>query len=342
MGLVANESEAVPALKRAIQLDPSRADVRIWLATRLTQALRYDEALPFSRDAAAIEPLWPMPIYDLVVRLAVNGQVAEARQAAAQYRSRSGNDAQYLRLLFAIESRGPDISSAVGIGEKALALDSTLPNIRAELMQLYNLVGLKERAPSGAPQVGLAALLYRGETSALQSRIRSSNARLWDLPDSSIGFFHLAAIHDWKTLNRLYEQRPTPPGKLCIHSLEAAQAIVPSLRAAGRRGDADTLLSCLRNRLGLERRQKARSWYAYDGDLEYDQATLATLANDRASTLRFLKQAIARGWLGRPYSSNLSDRPQFDSLREDPVYAELQNRIDTTLERERAEIESGR
>ena len=341
LGLVANESEAISALKRAIELDPSRADTRIWLAIRLTQAFRYDEAMQLARDAAAIEPLWPMPIFDLVVRLAVNGQMVEAREAAEQYRMRSGNEPQYLRLLFAIESRGLDISAAIARGEQALALDPTLPNIRGELTQLRNLIGLAI-TPSGAPTGGLAALFYRRDTNALQTQIQRSGAHLWSLPDSGIAFFHLAAIHDWTALNRLYDQRPFPPQHLCFHFLQAAQAIAPALRAARRRADGNALLGCLRGRLAMERRQKARSWYAYRGDLEFDQATHSALAGDSSSAFRFLEQAVARGWRGGPFSSRLSDRPQFDSLRADQRYAALQNRIDRVLAGERAEVAIGR
>lgn len=341
LGLVADESTAVPALRRAIALDPSRADVRIWLATRFTQALRFDEALPISRDAAAIEPLWPMPIYDLVVRLAVNGQMAEARQVAEQYRSRSGNEAQYLRLLFAIETRGADISSAIALGEKAIKLDPNLSNIRTELLQLYSLLGLSERAPEASASAQLAAPFYLGDVPGLSSKIRSNAGRLWNLPDSGIGFFHLASIHDWRALSRLFDQRPTTPRQLCLRSTQAAQAIVLALRLDARQQDAAEVLGCLRRRLAIETRQKARSWYAYPGDLEYDQAVLAALSGNREPAFSWLNKAVDRGWLGRPYSYKLSDRPQLNGLRSDRRYAAIQRRIDIRIATERAEVLAG-
>jgi hypothetical protein len=339
LGLATKDSTAIRVLRRAIALDPSRADVRIWLATPLTRAAHYDEALQLSRDAAAIEPLWPMPLYDLVVRLAVNGQMAQARQLAAQYRSRGGNEAQYHRLLFAIETRGPDISSAIAEGNKALALDATLPSIRGDLMGLYYLVGLEQQAPKDMPSaVRLAAPFLRGDTSALQSQIQSAGVRLWNLPDSGFGFFHLAAVHDWTTLTRLYDLRPMPPQQLCFRYLAATQALVPALRAAGRRGDAESLQRCLHDRLAIEARQKSRYWYAYSGDYEYEQATLAALSGNRVVAVHWLEQAVSQGWLGRPYSPSISDRPQFDALRSDSRLAALQGRINQTIARERAEV----
>jgi len=340
LGLVADDATAIAAFKRSIALDPSRADVRIWLAIWFTKAGRYDEALQLSRDAAAIEPLWPMPLSDLVVRLASNGQRAEARQVAEQYRARGGNPAEYQHMLFLTVWRGPDLSSAIAEGEKAHALDPTLFLVRETLLELYSLVGLGERAPKDLPAaaVRLARPFYTGDANALDTQIRGSGAGLWTLPDSDIGFFHLAAVHDWTTLNRLYDERPMAPQQLCFHYLEAVQAMVPALRAAGRQGEAQNLLSCLRNRLAIETRQKSRSWYAYSGDLEYAQATLAALAGNRGAALGWLNQAVTQGWLGRPYSQSLSDRPQFDAQRSDPQLAALQVRIDRTITQERAQV----
>lgn len=331
---------AIPALKRAIALDPSRADVRIWLAIRLTKAAHYDEALQLSRDAVAIEPLWPMPISDLVTRLAIDGDMPEARQVASQYRSRGGSEAQYYRMLLLIDSRGPDISLAIADGQRAYSLDPTLPDIRLNLMNLYYLLGLEDRARIAVPAafVRLARPFYSGDSAGLDAQIRRSGPRLWDLPDSGIGFFNLALVHDWTRLNQLYDERPLPPEQLCYHFMEAAQAIVPALRAAGREGEAERFLTCLRNRMTTEARQRARSWYQFYGDYEFDQATLAVFEGNKDSSLQWLQKAVAKGWLGRPYSPNFSDRPQFDALRSDTRLAALQARVDHTIARQRAQV----
>ena len=338
--LVTNPSDAIPALRRAIELDPSRADVRVWLAIPLTKAGRYDEALQLSRDAVAIEPLWQMPIYDLVVRLAVNGQPAEARRIATQYRSRGGNLAQYHRLLFAIESRGPGISSAIAEGKRALSLDPTLPDISGDVAALYHLVGLRQEVPRySTSNLRLAEPFFRGDMDELKTLIRSSGPNVWTMPDSGFGFFYLASVRDWRGLNRLYDQRPISADHLCFRNLDAAQAIVPALRAAGRQSDQRNLQACLRNRIVIESRQKSRFWYSYAGEFEFDQATLAALDGNGPKALGLLEQAIERGWLGRPYSSKLTDSPQFDLLRSDPEFAELQSRIDRKIAQERAEVD---
>ncbi len=343
LGLIqlVDEQVADGALEHAIKLDPSRADVRIWLAIRLTKAGRYDEALRFSREAVTIEPLWQMPVFDLVVRLAVDGRLDEVRQMARLFRSRGGSEAQYRRFLFTAESRGPDVASAIAQGEKAIALNPSLPNIREDLAALYSTLRLKPAIPAGAAG-DLWAQFYRHDVPALNSSIREAGARIWAEPDSGIAFFHLAAGHDWPTLNRLFDQRPMPAQKLCYRNLEAARAIVPALRAARRSNDIASLVGCLRERISIEKRQKSRSWYAFAGDFEFDQATLAAINGDDAEAIEWLSRAVDRGWLGLPYSPELADWPQFDHLRADPRLARLQVQIDSRIVQERSKVVSAR
>jgi TolB-like protein len=346
LGLVntLDDDTAIAALKRAIALDPSRADVRIWLALRLQDLGRYDEALVLMQDAAAIEPLWALPLEGLVKALAMNGQVAQARQTVELFRKRGGNEAQYYRLLFLIDIRTPDLALAIPEGDKAYSLDPTLPDLQRNLMSQYFTVGLEDPALKDVPDafVPLAKPFYSHNTATLEAQIRTSGVLLWSLRDWDIGLFQLAIAHDWTALNRLYDSRPKPPRKLCFGDFDRAQetveAFVPALRAAGRRADADVLLACLRNRLSIEAGQKARAPSANLGDYEFDQATLAALDGKKEAAVHWLDQAVARGWLGRPYSPSLSDRPQFDALRSDPRLAASQARIDRTIAQQRAQV----
>jgi TolB-like protein/Flp pilus assembly protein TadD len=337
-----DDETAIAALKRAIVLDPSRADIRIWLALRLQNAGRYDEALVLMQDAAAIEPLWPLPLEGLVKALAMNGQLPQARQTVQLFRQRGGNEAQYYRLLFLIDIHAPDLALAITEGDKAYSLDPTLPDLQRNLMSLYYTVGLQDPALKDVPDVSvpLAKPFYSHNATTLEAQIRTSGVLLWNQRDRDLGLFQLAMAHDWVTLNRLYDSRPKPPQKLCFgdfdRAQENAQALIPALRAAGRQADADALLGCLRDRLSIEGRQKARAPSGYFGDFEYDQSTLAAFAGNREAAMHWLEQAVSRGWLGRPYSPSLSDRPQFDAFRSDPRMAALQARIDRTIAQQRA------
>lgn len=346
LGLIPSvpDQEAITALRRAIVLDPSRADVRVWLALRLNKLGRYDEALEQSREAAAIEPLWALPMEGLVEGLTMYGRQAEARRAVEQYRARTGNEAQYRRLLFLMYLRGPDLSAAIAEGDKAHSIDPTLPDLRLNLMSLYFSLGLAERAPKDLPEAfgRVAKPFYAGDSDALGGQISNIGTGLWGLPDREIAFFHLAAIHDWTTLNRLYDARPAPPQQLCVSETEGAvtitQALIPAVRAAGRQRDAVALMDCLRERVAIETRQKAAGPTANFGDYEYDQAALAALSGNSGAALSWLGQAVAKGWIGRPYSPSLTDRPQFDALRSDPRLAALQAKIDRGIAEQRAVV----
>lgn len=82
---------------------------------------------------------------------------------------------------------------------------------------------------------------------------------------------------------------------------------------------------------------KARATDLRATQLEYRQATLMAAKGAHADSMAWLDKAIARGWIGRPYSSRLSDYPQFDASQGNPKFAVLQRRIDATIARERAE-----
>lgn len=346
LGLIPStpDQEAIAALRRAIVLDPSRADVRVWLALRLNKLGRYDEALEQTRQAAAIEPLWALPMEGLVEGLTMYGRQAEARQAVEQYRARTRNNAQYHRLLFLMYLRGPNLSAAIAEGDKAHSIDPSLPDLRLNLMSLYFTVGLEERAPKDLPEAfgRLAKPFYAGDTNALDAQIRSIGAGLWALPDQGFGFFRLAAIHDWTTLNRLYDARPGLPQQLCFGESQApmisTEALIPAVRTAGRQRDAVALMDCLRERLAIETRQKAAGPAAFFGDYEYDQATFAALSGNSRAALGWLEQAVAKGWIGRPYSPSLTDRPQFDALHADPRLAALQAKIDQMIAEQRGQV----
>lgn len=259
---------------------------------------------------------------------------------AEQYRAHGGDQAQYHRLLFETVWRGADLSAAIAEGEQAFRLDPSLPPIDSvTLFELYSLVGMADRSPRNVPPsfVRLAQPFYNGDRAALDAQIRSDETNLWTYPDGAIGFFHLAAERDWAALNQLYDRRPVPQGQLCFDYLEAAQAIAPALRAAGRQRDARGLLGCLHRRLTIEARQKSRSWYAYAGDFEYDRATVAALNGNEKAALGWLQQAVASGWLGRPYSPVISHRPQFAFLAGNPQLAALQTQINRRIAQERRE-----
>ena len=72
-------------MRRAIELDPSRAIYHLWLSVLLCFQSRFDESLQEIDLARAADPLWP-PVYRTEVFLALRGgQVARAIQASEKH-----------------------------------------------------------------------------------------------------------------------------------------------------------------------------------------------------------------------------------------------------------------
>ena len=340
LGLLLPAHQAIEPLKRAIRFDPSRADARSWLAISLNELGRNDEALEHYRIAADIEPLWIVPIANLVPALVAAGRRGEALQAVRDFQRRGGAPAQVQRLLYSIVHWEGDVSRAIAFGKAALAKDPTLPDLRNGMWADYRVIGLPERSPGGRPRefTQFEGPFNSADFKTLRTKITIAGAGLWDIPDGHFAFFYLASLRDWKTLAALYDARRMPIGEICEKQFDQIVATAIALRETGRKNPSDAVLQCMRQRISVESRMKARNPFRLAGSLEFEQATLFGLDGNRTETLRFLARAVDQGWIGRPYSSRIGDYFQFDLLKGDTRITALQQRIDRKLARERAEV----
>ena len=340
LGLFLPPEQAIEPLKRAIQLDPSRADARSWLAIALNDLGRHDEALEHYRIAAEVEPLWAMTIANLVPALTAAGRQEEALQTIRDFRRRGGAEAQAHRFLSGIYHWKGDISGAIAQARVGLAKDPNLPDLRAFLAMDYPIVRLAKRASGGLPAAYTQYMdpFYAGDIAALRSKIMTAGPQLWSAQDGHFAFFHLAASRDWAMLSALYDSLRIPIAEMCERQPVQNFALAIALREKGREHSSAAVLQCIRDRVSVEARMKSRHPFRVAGSLEFDRATLAAFDGRSADSLRFLEEAVNRGWLGRPYSGRLADYPQFDGLRGNPRLAALQSRIDHKIAQERAEV----
>ena len=340
LGLLLPPKQAIAPLERAVLLDPSRADIRSWLAIRLDGLGRHDEALKLYRAAADIEPLWAMPIANLVPALTAAGRQDEALRAVRDFRRRGGSEAQADRFASSIANWTGDIASAISNAKAGLAKDPTLPDVRLRMAIDYHFVGLDERAPGGlsGQYTRLMVPFFSADYGTLRQRIVAAGPRLWDAPDGDFAFFHLAAIRDWDRLASIYDGRRPPLSESCEKQNGQVFAVALALREKGRDSEAKAVLRCPRDRASVESRVRERAQNHLAGDLEYDRASFSAFDRKPGEALLFLEQAVAAGWLGRPYSSRLTDYPLFDSLRADSRFQALQQRIDRKIAQERAEV----
>ena len=341
LGLLLPVGQALEPMRRALRLDPSRADIRSWYSGTLTELGRHDDALVQVRAAVDIDPLAFAPVTRLVQGVAAAGRPNEAKQAIRQYLARGGDSALMHPFLMFIAQWQADWSGVIvhgraGIERGAMRHAYFLRSMAANLHALGFGAEAASILPSGLTD--FHAPFYSGNFERLRSNIERQGPRIWTMKDGGFAFVHLAALRDWNALASLHDRRPFGQERFCLGSPELTPPLVLALRATGRDRETSGLLDCLRRRLAVESRQKARLPYAWPADLEFQRATLSALEGDRAGALRWLERAVARGWAGQPYSSRLADYPQFDLLNGDPKLADLQNKVRQRLARERAEL----
>lgn len=335
LGLISPAAESVKPLSRAVELDPSRAESRVWLGNTLTELGRHDEMLDQYREATAIEPLWAMPVNALIQALSASGQYSEALDYARRFERRGGSKAQVFRFLAHIARFRGDLSGAVEFSRSALSIDPTLPYLRRHLAADYFLAGLPSEALAILPrELALTRTLYSG------GNFRPS-AGIWTAPDGDIAIHGLAARRDWGSLIELYATAPTDKAMLCSGGEWQGAIFALALRKGGRAREAEELMECNEKRLTFESRMRARTTnpqHPQVADLEFRRATLLALKGDANGALGWLSRAIERGWIGRPYSTRLQDYPQFDALRDDPRTTALQRKMNDRVAQERADI----
>jgi hypothetical protein len=102
------------------------------------------------------------------------------------------------------------------------------------------------------------------------------------------------------------------------------------------------LLSCVRDRTDHTFAQAFRSADSGAGESEAARSMVLALSGDRDGALLWLQRAFNFGWIGSPYSAQLVDWPEFDSIRSDPRLAALQSRIDQRVSQFRNQVLAAR
>jgi TolB-like protein/tetratricopeptide (TPR) repeat protein len=346
LGLILAPSDEIAPLKRAIALDPSRADFRIWLEEAYAKLGRYDEAFQQAQQAAEIEPLWAASVNRVVLILASSRRFDEALKAVQHFESIGGDRAQALRFRAAIARRQGDHARSIFYIDQALKIDPTVPYIGQQRANEYHLLGLSERARAALPNENepLLRLFINDQQALIVERARSANRELLDAPDVDFAIFALGAARAWGPLANLYRNSGMNPAAFCSKlptmslPVELPLHVSQALAATGSQAEANALLDCVSRRLDRTFAQTYRWGDETGAEPEFGRALSLGLRGDRNGGIAWMNRAIQLGWLGYPYSSRLLDWPEFDGLRGDPRLAELQAKIDRTVARQRAQV----
>ena len=337
LGFASPSREALAPLRKAITLDRSWAGLRLNLGIALNGLNRHDEAFEQYRLAIEIDPLAPAVNNRYISTLAASGQRQEALKAAALYLQRGGSEAQAWRFRGNTLGRIGDLSGSAAARRRALALDPDLPYQHEQLAIGLHLFGLDEQAAHYAPRVSRYFQLFvADDRGALKAQVVHDGAKAWSANGIDSAVFSLARARDWPAIARFHDLRPAEHRDLCATQPQFTPFIAMALRTRGRAGEGERLLSCMQASLTAQLKMRHRSPDPSAGELEMWQASLLALRGN-AQAFDWLTKAIGRGWIGQYYSTSLADWPQFDRLRGDPRYAEIQRRIDSRIGKERAE-----
>ena len=331
LGLALHDHDAIEPLRRAIKLDPSRSDVRLWLAIQLDTEDRYADAIALLRQAAELDPLFPAVISRLVFDLAAAGRPDEANQAISRYQAQGGDPAQLARMHLNVAVRSGDLSETVRWGEQALRLNSHTPYVPRFLTKAYQELGLPERQAAVPRDTSHAAryALYTGGYAAAIAAGGDISGATWNRSDFDFYVFALGAQREFTKLATLFDLHPGAETEICRKHIDSVPPFIAALRQSNRASDALPLMDCLKKRLAGVQLAGPRNpqggvsaqWLALDA--KPDQAVAA------------LNTQIGNGWY--ELSDKLDAYPAFDSLKGRPDFASVQVRLNSVITRERRE-----
>lgn len=335
LGLISRGDAAIVPLKRAIALDPARAELRVWLGVALSELGRSDEAFAHFQSATEIEPLWPVPLNRLVQSLTASGRFAEAEARIYAFRDKGGARAHVLRFLAAIARGRADLSSSIVLGRAAIAADPNVPFAGDWMASEYQLLHLPELAVRSEPNMSQVRRQFiRGQRAALRS-IGSEPDALWMMPDFPFILFVLGAGRDWPALAAAYDRRPDRAADPC-GGRELLPLFILALKETGRGAEGERLRACMERSVRHELKMSYRGPDNHPGALEMRMASARALGG-HGDALDWLERAVRRGWRGQYFSTRLADLPQFDAIEGDPRLVTLQREIDGWAARERTE-----
>jgi TolB-like protein/Tfp pilus assembly protein PilF len=338
LGLALPPQQAIGAYQKALTFDPSRVDVRGRLGIALNELKRNDEAFEHYRLAAEMDPLSQAMLNRYAQTLAASGRADDAMRAIDLYERRGGSKAQAWRFRGNTFRYLADESRHIEARRRALNLDPSLPYQHEWLVQALHLLGLNDEAAAYRSKVSSYFQAFvSDDRGALRQRLLDDGASAWHANGVQVAVFSLARARDWAAIARFYDVRPEDYRNLCETSPPFAVFIVMALERDGRAAEAQRLLGCTQEQIIKQLRQRYRNPDDAPGELEMMQASLLASRGDRRA-LDWLDKAVARGWLGQYYSSQLSDWPQFDPLHADPRFAALQAKIDRRIAQERSEV----
>ena len=146
LGLTLRDEAAIEPLKKAIALDPARAELRQWLGHSYADLGRHDEALEQFRATVEMDPLWVPGAMLFAYTLAASERYDESERSIAQFERRGGSRAVAAKIRGDVANYRGDYSEAARLSELALQLDPETPQADLSAGWYNYMLGLHDRA----------------------------------------------------------------------------------------------------------------------------------------------------------------------------------------------------
>lgn len=352
LGLLTNDrpGEAIGPLRRAAELDPARAELRLWLGGATSLLGNQGEALRHYRALVEMEPLWQPAVALYSVSLAAAGDYRQAEELVTQFEARGGRqgEAVILRGRFA-EMRG-ELADAIRLVGQAGRLEPSMTYTNMLLGWYYHMLGLTDQArQAGSAEPLFTRLVLGDRDDALVAEARRLGTGVLRQPDADVAIAALARKRDWQRLERLYDPWRRRADEGCLDTtgggVTAARrraAMVPiqfasALIARGRSREAGRLLDCVSRTLNRQTGNLLRHYSLSLGAGQFAKAQIFALRSQKGPALRSLDQAVEAGWRGW-HSTSFAEFPALDSLRTSAEFGRIQGKLNRLIERDRTRV----
>jgi len=336
-------SEAIAPLKKAIELDPARAELRLWLGMTYDKAGLHAEALEQYRQVYAFEPLWTPAVNRLALTLAASGKIQDANNLLDRFEQQGGDPIDVFRIRAGVGAEAGDLSEMVRYARRAVEPGGgwNAASAKGYLTRAYYVLGFNDAATALAASGSrrFRTFLGLGKHHLAVLAVRQLGAEVWNHSEAWIAAAGVAAARRPRDLARLYDSKFSSPSEVCSYDPRLPIPLAWGLIKIGRASDGEGLIGCLQDFIALERRTRIRAARRSEAELAFDSAQLAALQGKNELALDLLKSAVQGGWRGHNHgTARLVDYPAFDSVRNDPRFVEVQQRLHGELARERAEV----
>jgi TolB-like protein len=334
LGVVPPPEQAVAALRKAIALDPSRSELRLWLAGALNELGRNDEALEQHRAAAEMEPIWAPAVRNYVQNLASSGRYAEAQDLVNAFERRGGAPAHAALIRSQLAGFAGDLSEALRQSELSIRLDPNIVSGSPLHPFMYHDLGFFGRAAELARGQPRLQLSVAGRYRELAERVKAEG--LWADSHLIAGLEALSLVRDWRGIADQYDARPQGLDVCRQNGNQVPILFAKALMVAGRTAEAAQLIRCARQTVALQSGGPVFSPYYAENWLLALEAMILAVEGKGDAALAALRRAVRLGYYA-PYGHGMNFLPLFDPWRNTPAYRALDAELKAKVAAERRE-----